>query len=208
MDSDEKICNFVLYNLDKHETFKNVCVHIHEANKSSKLYKKIRVALTEDERLSAAYHNNSTVQLVQVVEPHFNKKKSTQEYATILVGLSSFPMHTETQRVTIYNAILNNIPQKMSDETAVKTLEILSNLFCKIDEIQDKDEKNRWQFASILLNPLFHKLLGIINQCLKQLSSDNPQVKLSQIIFKHNDIFKPLFIKVAYASLSNKLFVS
>ena len=141
MDSDEKICDFVVYNLDKHEVFKSVCKNIKEANQNAKLFRKIRVALTEEQKLSDAFHRDgSEPSNKSTPELYYNKKKNDSAYLAALNTLKNYPLHTETQRMYIYNEIKSEIPQSLSRESAIETLNLLTDIFTKIDDI--KDEKD------------------------------------------------------------------
>ena len=209
MDSDDKICDFVIYNLDKHEIFKAVCKNIKEANQNAKLFRKIRVALTEEQKLSEAFHRDSSESSDKTVkntpEVHYNKKKSDSAYLLTLENLKNYPLHTETQRMHIFNDIKSEIPQLLSKETATKTLNILSDLFTKIDDIKDEKEKSKWDFTSIVTQPQFAKLIGIINNCLETLKKEK-QSNLQQLV-DSLDKAKPLFIKLANAGMLSKLIV-
>lgn len=206
MDSDEKICDFVVYNLDKHEVFKSVCKNIKEANQNAKLFRKIRIALTEEQKLSEAFHNDSSDQIIKdTPEIHYNKKKTDSAYLATLEKLKNYPLHTETQRMYIFNDIKSEIPQALSKGTATQTLNILSNLFTKIDDIKDEKEKSKWDFTSIVTQPQFAKLIGIINNCLETLKKEK-QCSLQQLI-DSLDKAKPLFVKLANAGMFSKLIV-
>jgi len=204
MDSDEKICDFVVYNLDKHEVFKSVCKNIKEANQNAKLFRKIRVALTEEQKLSDAFHRDgSEPSNKSTPELYYNKKKNDSAYLATLNTLKNYPLHTETQRMYIYNEIKSEIPQSLSRESAIETLNLLTDIFTKIDDIKDEKEKSKWDFTSIVTQPQFSKLIGIVNTCLSSLKEDK-NMNLKELIYSLEKS-KSFFVKLANAGLLSKL---
>ena len=202
MDTDNKICNYVIYNLDKHDVFKSVCQNIQSANLNAGLHRKIRLALTENENLLEAFHKEPSN--LKTLDFHCNKKKNNEDYLSLLEKLKIKPIHTETQRIGIYDLIQSDIPEKMSKDAAIKTLELLSDIFNKNDDFKTENEKSKWQFASILTQPQFSKLVGIVNHCIETIKSiEYPD--LNSIVAEYGKNFKPLFDKLIQAGVGSKL---
>lgn len=202
MDDSSEILDHVVYNLNKQPVFKNVCKNILEANKNPKVCRKIKMALTEDENLSIAFHNENLLVEKNPDEPYFNKKASNTDYIYNITKLESMPIHTEVQRMNIYKSIETTIPQKISTFESIRTLSLLGSIFNKNDELKNETEKNKWKFASIVAQPNFSKLCGIINTCLKQIKSDNSFMIQNEI---NKEEIKQLFNKLIQSGLSTRL---
>lgn len=202
MEDSNEILEHVIYNLNKQNVFKNVCRNILEANKNAKMCRKIKTALTEDEALGFAFHNDNILVEKKPDEPHYNRKTTNTEFIANLDKLEVLPMHTETQRINIYKSIETTIPHKLTCQASVKTLSLLNSIFTKNDDLQNELEKSKWQFASIVAQPQFSKLLGIVNHCLYQIKNDD-KIDFQETIGK--ETIKPLFNKLIQAGLSTKL---
>jgi hypothetical protein len=121
-----------------------------------------------------------------------------------LEKLKTKPIHTETQRIGIYDLIQSDIPEKLSKDAAIKTLELLSDIFNKNEDFKVENEKNKWQFSSILMQPQFNKLVGIVNHCIENIKSIECPY-LNSILAEYGKNFKPLFDKLIQAGVNSKL---
>lgn len=207
MGADDKICDYVIYNMDKHEVFRSVCKNIKEASQNMALVRKIRVALTEEQRLSEVFHSEASGGSVAAApEVHSNKKRDEAGFAALLLSLEGKPLHTETQRALVFSELKSNMPARMSKESAVKTLEILSGIFTRIEGMTNEKERSKWDFASIVAQPQFAKLPGMVNNCLEALKRSNVALRdIVDVNKKDFDAIRPLFAKLLGAGLLSKL---
>mgnify|MGYP003346417573 CR=1 FL=1 len=140
------------------------------------------------------------------IEVHGNKKSSDASFAVQLADIASRPLHTEAQRNLVFSELKNGMPIRMSRESAVKTLEILNGIFGKIEAMVDEKERSKWDFASIVAQPQFAKLPGMVNNCLETLGRES--ISLRDIIKSQAQEFqqiKPLFAKLEKAGLLPRL---
>jgi hypothetical protein len=207
MDTDEKIGTYIVQNLDKVPVFHQITKEVVNANLNAKLVKKIRRALTENENLAKAFAKGAQDPVSQPAAPHFNKvRANATPWSTQLVSLAKKPVATTQQRLAVYDEIVEKIPADLSSAEAGSTLQLLNYLFCDLSLLTDSDERNAWQFPS-MLNQLPH-FMGIVNHCLHQIHKETGK-KLPEIVSTtaKNEAckFEDLLKKIVHAGLRHKL---
>lgn len=202
MASDDKVCSYIISNLHEIPEFHKISKQVMSANLNPVLVKKIRRALTEDEKLASAFAKDCIELPKKTVMPYFNKKKIN--WATEIKQIQAMPMDSGLQKIAAYEKIARNIPQQLTVDEAVNTIGLLDQIFSKTNST-NAAEKDKWQFASIILDPSFDKLFGIINHCLYQIHLSKNKASLSTIIHEYSFANTELFKKINQTDMQFKL---
>jgi hypothetical protein len=193
MNDDDKICNYIINNSDKVPVFQSVCKEILHANTNVRLAKKIRRALTENQELATSFA--AAQQSSAPAESHFNKAKpGAKAWGSVLAELKAAPKDTPQQRIDVYDKVVGGIPEKMSADEALGTLELLDSCFGK-----------NWSFSSTLSAKPFEKLVPVVNHCISELHR-NIGYDWATLLTKHGSRFKALLEKIKLGGLGNKLY--
>lgn len=202
MATDDKICNHIIKNIDKIPSFHKISKQVMNANLDASLVKKIRRALTEDENLAKAFAQDVLVVPKKSIAPHFNKRKINWDAE--LIQLNSMAIDSGPQRIAIYEKIVNSIPEKITAEEALATLKLLNEIFGNTDNASANNQKDKWLFTSIMLDPSFDKLFGIINHCLIQIHKEK-NLTLTEIMNNYDMKFYEIFKKIVQTDMNWKI---
>jgi MoxR-like ATPase len=202
MATEDKICNHIIKNLDKVPAFHKISKQVMSANLDAGLVKKIRRALTEDENLAKAFAQDTITVPQKSIAPHFSKRKVN--WTTELAQLNSMVLDSGPQRIAVYEKIIKSIPEKITAEEALDTLKLLNEIFGNEDNVSVNNQKDKWLFASIIIDPSFDKLFGIINHCLIQIHKEK-NLSLTQIINNYNIKSYEIFKKIIETDMIWKL---
>ena len=173
MSSEEAICQFVIKNIATIPTCHKVARSVLSANLDANMSRKIRRALTEDSALAKAFAQDNITPVIKTVAPHYNKNKVY--FDTELARIEAMPLDSSPQRIMAYENIVKLIPKELNTTQAVKTLVLLDKIF------SSKSKEDKWKFSSIILDPAFNRLFGVINHCLMEIHR-NTTFKLSKIL--------------------------
>lgn len=200
MASEEKFCSFVINNIASVPLFHRIGKEILKANMDASLCKKIKRTLTENEQLADAFAKD-VPQEKKLTEPkfHFNRNKN-KNFNADLLKMNKYPTDTINQRLEIYDNIVNNIPEKITNNEAIEVLKLLNKIIGKCENICDTKDKDSWKFASILVSPAFEKLIPTINHCVRNINQED-SVLYENLI----SVSGELFIKIQRAGLSHQL---
>jgi hypothetical protein len=202
MATEDKICNHIIKNIDKVPAFHKISKQVMSANLDAGLVKKIRRALTEDENLAKAFAQDTITVPQKSIDPHFSKRKVN--WTTELAQLNSMVLDSGPQRIAVYEKIIKSIPEKITAEEALDTLKLLNEIFGNEDNVSVNNQKDKWLFASIIIDPSFDKLFGIINHCLIQIHKEK-NLSLTQIINNYNIKSYEIFKKIIETDMIWKL---
>lgn len=194
MNDDDKICSYIINNSDKVPVFMGVCKEIIAANTNVRLSKKIRRVLTDNQDLAVSFAQGTTKNAP--AEPFFNKGKGKvgSKWATVLNELKTAPKDNQIQRIQSYEKIVASIPEELTADDALTTLELLNSLF------------NDNQFASTISSKSFENLPGIMNHCIGEIHR-NTGSDWTTILAKHGARFKALLEKIKLGGLSGRIYM-
>lgn len=191
MADEDKLCNYIINNSDKIPVFREICKSILDANTNARVAKKIRKTLQDNEALSTAFRSDVPL---QATEAHFNKAKSgARPWGTVLAELKSAPKSDAAARIAVYDKIVQTIPETMSADEALISLELLNDLF-----------GGSFSFSSSLTAKPFEKLMGVVNHSIAELHR-NTGMDWAAILKKHGSHFKQLLEKIKLSGLSQRL---
>jgi hypothetical protein len=202
MATDDKICNHIIKNIDKISSFHKISKQVMNANLDASLVKKIRRALTEDENLAKAFAQDVLVIPKKSIAPYFNKRKINWDAE--LIQLNSMAIDSGPQRIAIYEKIVKSIPEKITAEEALATLKLLNEIFGNTDNAFTNNQKDKWLFTSIMLDPSFDKLFGIINHCLIQIHKEK-NLTLTEIMNNYDIKSYEIFKKIVQTDMNWKI---
>ena len=188
MNDNDKICRYILKNMNKIPVFKAVSKEISTANTNPSLVKKIRTYMTENQDVAIAFAADlkSDQSLVSFVRNDRSPINWTKELAEI----KKLPKKNIKQKIYAFDQIVLKIPKEQDDNQALETLEILNLIF---DDLT---------FASTLSTPPFIKLPGIINHCIDCYNNHT-----GENITEHGERFTNLFEKIKQAGLKSSLYI-
>jgi hypothetical protein len=192
MADQEGPCKYIINNSDKVPLFQEACKTILTANTNQRLVKKIRRALSENQDLSAAYQ--ATAQgsgATNTPAVAFFQKKPTDKYSKVLGELKVTPPTTASQRNTVYERIEKSIPEALTADEALATLELLS-----------ASVKDSW--PSVMTAQSMGNLMGVVNHCIGEIHR-NTGLDWTGILNRFGTRFKDLLSKIKEGSLQSKL---
>ena len=169
-----------------------------KANLDASLVKKLRRSLTENENLAKAFAKDAIECPKAPIQIHFNKRKTN--WTNDLVLIKSMPIDSVNQRFAVYEKIKNGIPEKITQEESIETLKIINNIFSNNNIIGTTQERDRWQFASIVADSAFDKIFGIINHCLHNMHKES-KLSIDEIIKNNDNNFNLLFVLLIFFDL-------
>lgn len=191
MNDDDKTCNYIIGNSNRIPVFQEVCKEILHANTNVRLAKKIRRVLTENQDLAMAFAPGGSSANTPA-DSHFNKGEN-KSWGTSLSQLKASPKTTPAQRLTVYEKVVEKIPEKMTADEALNTLSLLNDLF----------GNDGWS-STVSAKP-FEKLMGVVNHCIKEVHR-NTGLDWTNILTKHGNHFKSLLEKIKEGGLASRLY--
>ena len=189
MPDQEACCKHVINNSDKIPLFQDVCKAILAANQNQKLVKKIRRALTENQDLAASY--TQTADQGGSPTASFYVKKPNEKFGVVLTELKTAPQTTAHQRNGVFERIEKTMPETMTADEALTTLELLS-----------KSMEKAW--PSVVTSEPMGNLMGIVNHCIAEIHR-NTGLDWTGILNRHGTRFRDLLAKIKEGGLAPKL---
>lgn len=172
MSENDKICNHIIQNLDKVSVYHKSCKEILKANIDASLVKKLRRALTGDEKLAMAFAKESIddENEIKPSKPFFNNKIN-HSIQSDLETIANMPKDSIPQKIHIYETIVKSVSKNIDNVQANKILTILNSIFA---------DAERQQIQNIIVDPNFDKMFGIINYCLNIISPSSRNSYVSE----------------------------
>jgi hypothetical protein len=183
----ETACDHVLSNADKFPAYRKVMSDVLNAGTQKSLVRKIKKVLGSNKTLSQQFGN---LQNINAEKPYF-AKGSKVNWDAALLGFMSQPMDKTPQRMKIYGEIASQIPEKLTSQQCVDTLELMSLLVGRC-------------WAQTLRDDMKH-IMGIVNHCVDQLHKATGQ-SWAEILNVHGGKFEKLLRKIQEAKLQDKLY--
>lgn len=190
MADQEACCKHIINNSDRVPLFQEVCKSILNANTNQRLVKKIRRALSDNQDLATSYATGASQGTAQPAAAHFVKKPA-EKYTVVLSQLKGTPQDTASQRNTVYERIEKSIPEQMTADEALATLELLSASLSKA-------------WASTMSAAPMANLMGIVNHCIGEIHR-NTGLDWTGILNRFGTKFRDLLAKIKEGGLSGKL---
>lgn len=190
MADQEACCKHIINNSDRVPLFQEVCKSILNANTNQRLVKKIRRALTENQDLATSYASGQGG-TASAPAPAFFVKKPGEKYSGVLTQLKAAAQDTAQQRQAIYEKIEKTIPETMTADEALATLELLSSSLQKA-----------WS-SSVSSAPMAN-LMGVVNHCIGEIHR-NTGLDWTGILNRFGTKFRDLLAKIKEGGLSGKL---
>lgn len=181
MSENDDCCNYIINNSDKIPIFKSACKEIINTNTNTRLVKKIKRYLTENQQLAVSFSKDDN----DPEPPFFNKNASftpnLDQEIKLLNNLAS-----QEKNIAKKNEILEKlkviIPEKINANEALTCLELLG------------------QFN------VNNTVLGIANHCIMRIN-ETTGLKWEEMCRKHGTHFKVLIEKIKGLNLLNKVFM-
>lgn len=189
MSENDKMFNHILSNSSRIPVFQHVCKEILDAGSNARLTKRIRRYMTENQDLATSF---ATGNISSEPAPRYFTRKESKDYSAVLTKLNSQQADTEQQKIILYDSIVNNIPETITADQAVDTLELL-NKICSSNT-----------FASAITTKPFENLIGIVNNCIFEIQR-NTNYDWNTILLNYGQRFKGLLEKIKTAGLLPKL---
>lgn len=181
----EKARKHIINNIGNVPLFKRVTDDIVAAGTNKKMIQVIRRTATENN--AAATTAAAGTKAPSVVAPYFVAGKSTAEYGKKVTAISLLPKKTVTQKTSVFESLMNEIPAKMVADDAMLTLQIISEIVADFP-------------PSTLTSATYSKLPGAVSQCLSEIHRSTGESFLD-MVRKNINIFRPLCDKMKEAAL-------
>ena len=179
--ADQDSCQkHIINNSDKVPAFKDVCNQIIDAGANRTLIRKIRAAITENKAENDEFKDADGFNKDVSKKIYFSVKPSNSDYGNLLKTFSI--LDSMPKKMNCYSKIEENIPEKLTADEAVDTLEKLSICFENAypSFLEQEDHKN---------------LIGIFNHCIKEINR-NTGMDWQEILNGHGNKFKALLRKI------------
>lgn len=180
----ESCCTYIIENSSAIPLFQSACKNILDANTNAKLVKRIRTVLTENESLAKSFGNSNK----SPTKPFYNKGKKGI-YNTTLMTLKNTDYNSASSKNFIYKEIENIIPEKMSADEAILTLELLSISFDTAWPATITSAKN---------------LIGITNHCINEINR-NTGYDWETILIQFGSKFKNLLNRIKEVGMIDQI---
>ncbi len=194
LSENERARRFITSSSGQYPMFQDAMRDILLANSNKTLVKIIRKALTNSTIMTTGFGpgNSGTP-----APPHFNKGEKFQKvWGAKLMELKALPVDQTTQRTKLYNELMAAIPEKMTGEEAVMTLELLNGLVSRAwtTALDAATSENK---LSLVIN--------MTNHAIGQLAQAK-NMSWTEIVSVYGMKIKNLLDKLKQANLANKLF--
>lgn len=190
MSTQDKVCRFICSRHAQYPVFTQVMRDILTANQNKVLVKKVRKTMHDSTMIQATHGTTTTT---TPAPAHFNKvPASSKLWASQVEVLQRSAMATVSERNRIYQEAVTNIPEKMTAEEAMATLELFDALTAKA-----------WVPSVGGSNMKF--LVNMVNHCVAQLAAAE-KIGWKDIVAKYGARIRHLLDKLKDAGLLDKLF--
>jgi hypothetical protein len=178
-----------------HDVFQHAMREILEAKQNKPLMAQIRKALSESVVQKAGFGPDSKAG-EKPEPPHFVRgADKIAAWGAKIAELKQLPVDAAQQRTAIYNQMVAHIPEKMTGDEALGTLELLNGLM-----------QRAWQTALTSDTATGMKLVvNMANHAIAQLAI-NKSMSWSDILDNYMKKMNYLLDKVRTAGLANKIF--
>lgn len=194
LSENERARRFITSSHGQYPQFQEAMREILQAGQNKTLIKTIRRALTETTILATGFGPAAGN---QPAPPHFVKgADKAKQWTAKIAELKALPTDNTKQRTDLYSAMVANIPEKMSGDDAVATLELLNGLMLRA-----------WQttLTSETGDNKLPLVINMTNHAIGQLALGK-NMAWSDIIATYGAKFKNLLEKLKGADLAKKLF--
>lgn len=190
MADNDRCCKYIISNSDRLPIFQDVCKQLMNANTNQRLVNKIRRALNDNAALANSFATGGST---KPDPPFFNKgKKGGSKYNEMLKAQLGRPQDTTHHRTAIYNTVVDEIPENMTADEALVTLEVLNGLV------------HRMWASTISAKPMEH-LVPMINHCIACIHQDTG-LDWMGILEKHGNRIKPMLEKLKDGSVLQRVY--
>jgi hypothetical protein len=190
MSNNDRACRFICSRSEQYPHFKAVMKDILGANMNKKLVKRIRKALTENQVLATSFGAGTAS---APAPAHFNRTPASQTpWPQQVATMKREDMNSTQSRQKLYQQIATNIPEKMTADEALQTLELLDNIVGRC-------------WTSTVGSASMKLLVNMVNHCIGQVAQGS-NMGWPDIVSRHGSRFRHLLEKLKDAGLANKLF--
>jgi hypothetical protein len=182
----EVVAEHVLAHGQEVPVFHRVMSDILEANQNKRLVRRIKKILGDNKSLAGQFGHLKNAH----PEPPFFNKDSAVNWSAQITTFMTQPMDKTPQRMKVYAEILALIPEKLTAQQAVDTLELLNIVVgrCWPETIKD-DLRN---------------VMGVVNHCIDQLHRAT-NLSWVEILNLHGEKFEKMLRKLQEARMEDRL---
>ncbi len=188
MADQDACCKHIINSSDRVPLFQAVCKEILAANTNQRLVKKIRRALTDNQDLANSFTTGVQDGGSHAPTAAFFVKKPSEKYGKVVADLKMAPQGTAQQKFAVFERIEKQIPEQMTADEALATLELLS--------ASTKDA-----FPSTLTSQPMKNLMGIVNHCIGEIHR-NTGLDWTGILNRFGTKFKDLLSNLKKSGLT------
>ncbi len=190
MSNHERACRFMTSTFQQYPIFQDVMRDILEANQNKPLVKKIRRALTENVVMANGFGPTSGG---QPAAPHFSKLGTRKgKWADSLSEFKKWPLDKPADRTKLYSELVTNLPEKMSGDEALETLELFNEMASRA-------------WTTTVNGGDMKLLINMVNHCIAQLSIGK-RMGWNEIVNAYGGKLKNLLDKLREANLATQVF--
>lgn len=194
LSENERARRYITSSFDQHMIFQDAMREILQANQNKPLVKTIRRALTDKTVAATGFGPGAGG---QPAPAHFVKGVAkVADWCAKITELKGLATDTTQQRTKLYNYMTTNIPEKMTGDEAVATLELLNGLM-----------QRAWQ-TTLTADTGENKMplvINMTNHAIAQLSLGK-NLSWGEIIATYGGRIKNLLDKIKMAKIADKLF--
>ena len=194
LSDNERACRFITSTFGQYPLFQDVMRDVLQVNQNKTLVKKIRRALTDNTVMATGFGPTGGG---QPAPAHFVKgAKLISGWSGKLAELKSLPTDNTSHRTKLYSEMVAHIPEKMTGDEAVATLEMLNGLM-----------QRAWvtTLTTTTGDNAMPLVINMTNHSIAQLSISK-NLSWSEIITTYGMRIKHLLDKIKEADLGKKLF--
>lgn len=194
LSENERARRYITSSFNLHPIFQEAMRDILTANQNKPLVKVIRRALTDTTVLATGFGPGKND---QPAPPHFVKgADKVRNWGAKIAELKPLPVDTTGHRTKLYSELVAHIPEKMTGDEAVATLELLNGLM-----------QRAWQttLTSDTGDNKMPLVINMTNHAIAQLAIGK-SMSWSEIVSAYGSKIKNLLDKLKGANLASKLF--
>jgi hypothetical protein len=186
--SNEAAYNFIVANCDKVTIFSRLIRDALKTNTDKILVRRLKKEIDNNKLLTAVFGNNAATNTAE--KPYFSHRITAVQWSTRIAGWLSQPLDTTPQRTKVYDDLVENIPQTLTLNEAVDTLEMINMLACRSH--------------ADTITKLRH-LVGIVNHCVDRINQASG-LSWNEILTNYGQKFSGLLDKMRDNGLEKKLY--
>ncbi len=164
-----RVATYAMQKCSEYPAIREILEEIAKANQNKHLSERIKTKLASLDAIAVSAGTIDTLSKNPDAITLKMKNDKNDNYQSKLSEMSSNDMRVTSDRLDVYNSLINNMPNKMTGEQAKETLMVINSLIGKSPKTS--------------IDKYYPQMMGILNVAYENIASNNESVDLKQCMF-------------------------